>query len=145
MSSQWMVAFGDNIHERVNSCAGKGCRPLVVIDPEDAEQVEALRAVFRSRECLPFDRTDDWQASLREFATPTPPKPDEPPGLGAVVEDARGRRFTRHCDCSQNPDWPAADWWPNGTSVAGSNVRWSQITAVRVLSEGVPATKETSA
>lgn len=67
-------------------------RPLVVVDPEDREQVERLTRIFMDDHDS-GDETADMQAALREFANPTPPKPDEPMGLGAVVEDAEGTRW----------------------------------------------------
>jgi hypothetical protein len=68
--------------------------PVVVIDPEDREQVDRLRdLIFRHpqqdvrRDDLGYDETT---AALREFANPTPPKPAEPMGRAAVVEDTQG-------------------------------------------------------
>ena len=72
----------------------KEVRPLVVIDPEDREAVERLYvAAWRAFNEDPGDDIADedvagMQAALREFADPKPPRPDEPQGLGAVVEDA---------------------------------------------------------
>jgi hypothetical protein len=62
--------------------------PLVVIDPEDREQVDRLVRSYHNQNL--FSVVDDMQAALREFADPKPPKPAEPTGLGAVVEDADG-------------------------------------------------------
>jgi hypothetical protein len=74
----------------------QNARPLVVIDPEDREQVERLtkalvEAAYRHSNVVVSDQasTATRQAALREFADPKPPKPAEPTGLGAVVEDAR--------------------------------------------------------
>ncbi len=67
-------------------------RPLVVIDPEDREQVERFRDLAsRFADDVPYSDgegayTTAMQAALREFASPTPPRPAEPLGLGAVVE-----------------------------------------------------------
>jgi hypothetical protein len=47
-----------------------------------------------SREWKPGD-VDDMQAALREFANPRDPKPDEPQGLGAVVQREDGIRWVR--------------------------------------------------
>jgi hypothetical protein len=113
-------------------------RPLVVIDPEDAEQVNRLADAFcfarwshidGSEECDPLTRSS-MRAALREFANPTPPKPDEPSGLGAVVEDADGHQWARAMD-------DAAPWCrrDGGARWAG----WKYVDAVRVLSEGVPS------
>lgn len=67
-------------------------RPLAVIDPEDREQVERFAGLLHNYDAHLADdphRESAWEsltaAALREFANPTPPKPDEPMGLGAVV------------------------------------------------------------
>ena len=108
-------------------------RPLVVIDPENREQVERLvdrLAAARFWEAIPVDepgvsyRTSQMQAALREFANPTPPKPAEPQGLGAVVEDAFGHVFVR-----------LSTSWFNVND--DQHCTWDHINAVRVLSEGV--------
>ena len=59
-----------------------------------------------------------------------PPKPAEPTGLGAVVEDAEGVRWVR------TPRDPMP-WRSAQETVMAA--RWVGINAVRVLSEGVPA------
>lgn len=76
-------------------------RPVVVIDPEDREQVEQLIAAWFARRYPMFSRNlqphevDDLQAALRAVANPTPPKPPEPESLGAVVKDAEGLTWVR--------------------------------------------------
>ena len=71
--------------------------PVVVIDPKDREQVERLADCLMATD--PNRAIEDnLAAALREFANPTPDapaKPDEPTGLGAVVEDSDGRRWVR--------------------------------------------------
>ena len=60
------------------------------------------------------------------FAPLTPPKPPEPTGLGAVVEDEKGLTWVRR--------HPGGEAWVNGYQ------RWAtyaDITAVRILSEGI--------
>lgn len=111
-------------------------RPLVVIDPEDRAQVERLDALIDDGLC--GKDTPKWsgpadvlQAALREFANPTPPKPDEPTGLGAVVEDAAGKRWVRSADMDCSNPWNEASGY--------DSEEWSQIAVVRVLSEGVPS------
>jgi hypothetical protein len=100
-------------------------RPLVVIDPESEDDVrrlcEAYRSVDHSIGTMPM------QAALREFANPTPPKPPEPTGLGAVVEDAEGVRWVRY-----EPTGSTAPWVGNCVSV-----EWDDVPAVRILSDGV--------
>lgn len=110
-------------------------RALVVIDPEDHEAVERLAKVTWAQGGNDLDREppgsrcriiDTWQAALREYANPTPPKPDEPLGLGAVVEDAEGARWTR-VGGTKNSWYRAHGHWS----------AYDDITATRVLSEGV--------
>jgi len=124
-------------------------RPLVVLDPEDREEVERLMDTYMGQfDSYPPSTTeaDHMQAALRELANPTPPKPDEPMGLGAVVEGVCGcsrdaRRFVR------DPDARDFNLPPKRNGMAdGSEVPWvsrcghhgyAEIDAVKVLSEGV--------
>lgn len=108
-------------------------RPLVVIDPEDRAQVERLAnelaRIQGERDHMAVWHTDLADA-LREFANPTPPRPDEPQGRGAVIEDASGfpyTRFSKSESCNEG-DWINED---------GHRRQWRDISAVRVLSEGV--------
>jgi hypothetical protein len=113
-------------------------RPLVVIDPEDAEAVERLVSLMTTAEVMKgYSFADGVRDALREFANPTPPKPDEPRGLGAVVRDSKGYLYSRGYP-DQADDfvhvWHVVDraankprsWW-----------KWDEIDAVEVLSEGV--------
>ena len=110
---------------------GFTARPLVVIDPEDREQVERLATEFltcaRSLPATINAVADTMQAALREFANPRPPKPEEPTGLGAVVEDAEGNRWVLYT----HPDNHAP--WCDGSA----SCDYDEIAAVRVLTEGV--------
>jgi len=111
-------------------------RPLVVIDPEDREQVARLAVAYMSANpgVASIEPTIHGRLTnaLREFADPTPPKPVEPTGLGAVVEDIEGVRWTRveaGEPETRNPWYPAdCDFQPD---------EWHNLCAVRVLSEGV--------
>ena len=110
-------------------------RPLVVVDPEDREQVERLAAAIVTPEGRiepSMERFVDRIAdALRSLLAP--PKPDEPTGLGAVVEDADGTlwtRFSRPVGCDDGAHWA------HETATQG-NRAYADITAVRVLSEGV--------
>lgn len=60
-------------------------RPLLVIDPEDREQVKRLADAF---DAASGSWTDQMQAALRSLVTP---EPDEPQGLGSVVRLTDGR------------------------------------------------------
>lgn len=85
-------------------------RRLVVIDPEDREKVERLAQAYRDdfwgteAERVNFDHVDSLQAALREFANPTPPKPDEPIGHLAVVIDTDGNRWINWRDLRDDMD-----------------------------------------
>lgn len=109
----------------------KGARPLVVIDPENlgdvGRLVEAYVAAMSARGRVGRGPMLTMQAALREFATPTPPRPEEPQGLGAVVEDAEGDRWVLYT----NPRNDAP--WCNGCA----SVDYADIAAVRILSKGV--------
>ncbi|WP_182377858.1 hypothetical protein [Nocardioides sp. WS12] len=145
---------GDEDIEEWRSCEGSRSerfeaadwwRTLVVIDPEDREQVEQLHSF---REDAIHDEiarvgsaqtVDALQAALREFANPTPPKPEEPTGLGAVVEataeweDGKGVGPLK---------WAASEdgsWVCLTDGHVGMTVPWPVLHHVRVLSEGVPA------
>lgn len=106
-------------------------RPLVVIDPEDGDAVERMNSLYYAKRAAGLAQLTAMQAALREFANPAPPKPEEPTGLGAVVEDERGTRWVRSPD-TDYPDapWASAEFYPRP---------WSEINAVRKLSEGVPS------
>lgn len=100
-------------------------RPLVVIDPE-SNDVERLQDLFWQNQ---HHSGLAMQAALREFANPTPPKPDEPQGLGAVVRDAQNELWIRTCypcdDCLNKP-------WQRGPV----RKNWQIVDAVEVLAEG---------
>lgn len=104
-------------------------RPLLVIDPEDREQVERLAMAHGGVSGDAPLTGDLWsipglrmQAALRSMLTP--PGPEEPQGLGAVVEDVEGTQFVRMHD----------GWWHGGHPVSRN---WAAINVVRVLSTGV--------
>jgi hypothetical protein len=116
----------------------KDARPLVVIDPEDREQVERLAVLFLGKLSTYVNTADikAMQAALREFANPKPPKPDEPTGLGAVVRLSRPMMadpdggvvvnvLVRHND---------GLWWAEG---GWGGWKWDDVPAAKVLSEGV--------
>jgi hypothetical protein len=116
------------------SAYAKPIRPLVVIDPEDREQVERLaRAIFEltTGEESFGGQINNVQAALREVADP---KPDEPTGLGAVVEDGHGERWVRVKSTTTIRHWRH--------EFGGDRKRYADIGAVRVLSEGVLADDE---
>jgi hypothetical protein len=73
-------------------------RRLVVIDPEDAEQVARLRDLLLDG--VGLLGIDGIAAALREYANPARPI-DEPQGLGAVVNDRDGDVWVKH----RNGSW----------------------------------------
>lgn len=120
-------------------CEGHGvlktpvtARRLVVLDPESAEDVGRLLSAYYSIEQIDVgtSSTTEMQAALRELANPTRPKPDEPTGLGAVMEDKAGCLWIRSGASHVSPNWRRCgeDEWHD----------YDDIDAVRVLSEGVP-------
>ncbi len=110
----------------------KDVRLLVVIDPEDREQVGRVLAHYWHSDD-PYSESNypqyltDLQAALRSLVEP--PRPPEPTGLGAVVEDERGERWVRR-------DESCRPVWVNATG-ASFPVAYTSIKAVRILSEGV--------
>jgi hypothetical protein len=130
-------ASGTTFGRRIEDGDVKDARPLVVIDPEDREQVERLLRGYCGWKSDPDEiknyphYVDEMRAALREFANPKPPKPEEPTGLGAVVEDAEGDLWVR-CDAEDHGSWRRAN----------DDALWRDylsIDAVRVLSEGIDA------
>ena len=116
-------------------------RPLVVIDVEDREQVERVAtAICDAYRADDRDTEPDYdfrvtQAALRSLVAP--PRPDEPTGLGAVVECSNGRRFVRTIGKDSRFPWvdvddPATNAY-NWTTHRGLD----NCTPVRVLSEGI--------
>lgn len=111
-------------------------RRLLVIDTESPNQIERLLTDLRSmsfaaRAC--GARTCLQQALRAMLEPPQPPKPDEPPGLGAVVRDASGCEYLR--------TFGDAGFyvWRRSTDFERNRFRWSDIDAVEVLSGGVTA------
>ena len=112
-------------------------RPLVVIDPQDREQVERLRDLWddahedqqghrpsHSGKCA---RGNCLQAALREFANPTPPEPTDP---RAYVTDRRENVWRLLAD---------GDWVCTSGPDIGEYIVWSRLVAERgpVEVEGV--------
>lgn len=107
-------------------------RPLVVLDPEDVAQVRvlnlALGGTLRDHEAV--------ASALRSLLPP--PKPPEPTGLGAVVEDAEGHHWVRAFFPGADA---SSDDWRRGDTPYHSNERewhrYADIDAVRIVGEGV--------
>lgn len=113
-------------------------RPLVVIDPEVTKGGALLPGWLRNHAAEIAGKSAGGRASVSDDlryiadqidrqAYPSDPKPEEPTGLGAVVEDADGRRWVR-APRDSRCDWHAQELGPT---------KWAVIAVVRVLSEGV--------
>ena len=117
---------------------GYEVRRLLVLDPEDRAHVERLRDLI-DEACrdqtsghghidigpVKGQRGNALQAALPAMLTP--PKPDEPLGLGAVVRDAGGRCLVRSDVATSNP-------WRDDRGIPHE---WDGFHAVEVLSTGV--------
>jgi hypothetical protein len=108
---------------------------LVVIDPEDREQVARIESDFASRmhwreSTLHDERRDALHATLRSLITP--PKPDEPQGLGAVVELREVVYQWIRAIHVGGGDWILHD----STGGTKGPVKYDDLEVVRVLSEG---------
>lgn len=101
-------------------------RPLIVLD---LDRPDLLLHALKTDDPWRTDR--DWQEVARQIeAQIKPPKPDEPMGDGAVVEDRCGYRWVRIAGPGDGPAWRHR----------GHNAReWDHVNAVRILSEGVPS------
>ena len=103
-------------------------RPLVVLDITDPRRVIAdLTAAIEATGNGTVSRNLRVLRDQIEAQT-KPPKPAEPTGLGAVVEDAKGNRWVRAF--SLRLAW-------TDTLFEEDNREYADIDAVRVLSEGV--------
>lgn len=133
--SYWCAVKGDPSRPFAVHAKSDYLRPLLFIDPDDREQVATLHTALHggpSGEANWGCRSvGDLAAALRSLLTPPPPpRPDEPMGLGAVVEDEDGTRWVRTGGDSDDIPW-------RRTCDFGVWRRWANITAPRVLSEGV--------
>ena len=110
-------------------------RPLLVIDPEDREQVRSLLETYGRQFTdwtpeLDSNVTRLQQALRAMLAPPTPPKPEEPLGLGAVVE-YDGSRWV---GLGRNR-WLEV---PADERIAARSLHWDDFYAdVEILSQGV--------
>lgn len=138
-----LVALSDGYLEAVEGDPAEpfiippGCwgyvHPLLVIDPEDREQVAALLSRYHKWKWsldIAEASTDDMQAALRSLLEP--PKPDEPMGLGAVVEDREGVRWLR-TNPSGSHQWTRKDAGAKGLF---DHRPYDRLDVIRVLHEG---------
>lgn len=101
-------------------------RAIAVIDPESGEDQERFRQMAVNY------IHGDWTLAEAVAGLAPKPKPEEPTGLGAVVEDAEGRHWVHVGPGGSFPVWAPADEEDN--RIASS---YDTITAVRILSPGV--------
>lgn len=108
-----------------------------VIDPDDQAEMERFARLHDEAWKRVMDRHPDrvgtplWEIVAEQFRLFRDPtyraKPEEPTGLGAVVEDEDGKRWTR---ANSEGEWFSED----GNDVATT---YAEVPVVRVLSEGV--------
>lgn len=106
---------------------GYAARPLLVIDPEDREQVERLAKAVWDRPPNE-DGADAFQNALRSLLSP--PTPEEPTRDGALIA----------CELSGRPGRAvllAGSWTFYGQHLRDHSAHWGDFDAVEVLSEGV--------
>ena len=113
----------------------------VMVDPESREHAERFARGYlevHAYSTTPWEKRDPEsrdriiravQAGFRAVANP--PKPPEPTGLGAVVEDARGD-FWVYTGLRNAKDGETRLWF-HGSLPAD----YADIAAVKVLSEGI--------
>lgn len=127
-NSGWVTDRGAHYHPALHA------RPLAVIDPEDSDQVARLAALLRAHGWTTNDSGfSNTPEALREFANPTPPKPEEPTGLGAVVRTVDGDLYLRDKTTTTVAHWKRA----RGED-SGRRYRYADLPVVETLSEGVP-------
>lgn len=102
---------------------GTNARPLLVIDPEDVEQVTRLMVLYAGSP-LTENEVPEMRQALRVLATPTPP---EPSGDRPIVLDKEGDVWQK-----RNSGWM--------NTYGGFVARWAELNdrygPVAVLSEG---------
>lgn len=105
-------------------------RRLTVIDPDDLDAVADLWKRFGMGVLRDDDGITAMQEALRQVANPTPPKPEEPLGLGAVVEAIYDNRFVRIASADRA-------CWQRADDINALACEYAEIDVVRVLSEGI--------
>lgn len=133
-ADQWCLYTPDTGYERLilHTPGGTNCRRVVVLDPEDREQVMRL-VKLAAGIASPFEwRIEEMQAALRSLITP--PRPEEPTAwLAAVEEPGCDRRWYRDGLPSVSHPWRQVR-----TDGVHARDAWSELPdTVRVLSEGV--------
>lgn len=128
----WWFGDGARIVEVLDT-APVDARPLVVIDPETRGAAIEIAQAVGSVVARPGEDIrhiiDAVQAALRSLVVD--PKPPEPQGLGAVVEDGNGRRYVRLL-----PEYGTSDPSRVWSDEHSQELCYDDIAAVRVLSAG---------
>lgn len=122
-------------------------KSVILIDQTSREQVERLAVAYATVESARSgDEYRAWEnrsaeargrivdslsAALREYANPKPPKPDEPMGLGAVVETVHGELYVR-----DKATTTVAHWKRARGEESGKRHRYADLDVVRVHSQG---------
>lgn len=128
----WICPDGiDTAHHPDNAGHIIGYRPLVVLDLNDRAEMVGIAQAVGPVAAQPGEDISHIRIAienhLRSLLPPTePPEPAEPTGKYAEVEDGRGWLYFRD---------PSGEWRLASNVVTPR--RWSDISAVRVLSEGV--------
>ena len=110
---RWIDADGDERSLSDNTIV-RMAHPLVVIDPEDREQVERLRNALFGRSAHAHG-VKEIQTVLREFADPKPPKPVWTDG-DAVQQGTTGPVWIRgKAGWARGSDYVVDGYLKNGT------------------------------
>lgn len=120
---------------RYVECDRYDCLPVLVIDPSNADHVAAITEAIGpcTKSALAICGERSCNTSRIGHALESVmfgPKPHEPRGDGAVVEDRVGHRWVRIAGPQSESDKP---WRRRGATARD----WDHVTCVRVLSEGV--------
>lgn len=130
---RWIFADGSGRRNTVNEDYLRHARPLAVIDPE-SDDVERLAQIF----CSAYPN-EGWvelmRNALREFADPKP-RIEEPTNWLATVADDKGVEWYRWSVAPKHAD---RAWLSSTDEGRCYPTAWSEVRAVRVLSEGVTA------
>lgn len=146
-STGWALLADPDYYWKDDYAFFSDIRPLVVVDPVDItgpEETDDADPIAEIANCL--ERLAEAEGAnaingsyrgkiaarlgLRFKAVLSPPRPDEPTGLGAVVEDAHGVLYVRVAQ----DDRGYPDWKPSHSM---DRMTWLNVAAVKVLSDGV--------
>ena len=130
------VLYDDGSHDKMPDVVD--ARRLVVIDPESRDDVQQLATLFGTQpDCLRGYGFDAMQATLREFADPTPEPLAEPSTWGVVeascVHSRERMEWVHHPDGNWWPAW-AYGKQPDRTPLPDD---WGSLIAPALVREGV--------